>query len=154
MKEDLRVPTVSMTAEVTLDDGKILTGRVFLPAMASRHPGQPRPDEWINQPSGFFPFLIDGEENALILNKATVAALSFSATPELSVDRNMGFTAAVEVTWAGGQVEGLLLIDMPAERTRVLDYLNHTGQFIPLWTSQTYYLIRRDCITGIVEREG
>lgn len=147
------MPTVAMTAEVTLDDGRTLSGRVFLPAMAPRHSGQPRPDEWINQPTGFFPFLIDGEERALILNKGTVAAISFPVTRELSVEGSTGFTSAVEVTWAGGEVEGLLLIDMPAERTRVLDYLNHTGQFIPLWTTATYHLIRRDSITRIVERE-
>lgn len=154
MREDLRVPTVPVTVEVLLDTAETLKGQVFLPAMASRHSGQPRPDEWVNQPTGFFPFLVEGGKSAVILNKATVAAILFPLRPEFDLEGNTGFMSSVEVTWAGRVAEGRLLINMPAERTRVLDYLNSTDQFIPVWTDNVYYLIRRDCITRIIEREG
>lgn len=154
MREDLRVPTVAITAAVTFDDGGTLNGRIFLPAMASRHSGQPRPDEWINQPTGFFPLLAEGDDRAVILNKSTVSAISIPLTPDLALDDTTGFTSEVELTWGGHVIEGKLLIDMPAERNRVLDYLNTSDRFLTLWTDTKYHLIRKDCIMRIVEREA
>ncbi len=154
MRDDLRVPTVAIPAEVFLDGGEKLTGQVFLPSISSHHSGQPRPDEWLNQPTGFFPFLIDGDERALILNKSRVAAVTFPKTYALSPDDSLGFTSQVEVHWDGSPVKGSVLIDMPAERTRMLDYLNGPDRFIPIWASDSYQLIRKDCITRIIEREG
>jgi len=154
MKEDLRVPTVAMPAEVLLDSGERLEGQVFLPSLASRHSGQPRPDEWINQPTDFFPFLAEGHRQALILNKATVRAISLPITPELSLEgASTGFTSSVMVQMGETLFEGTLLIDMPVERTRVLDYLNHVEKFMPMWSPTAYHLIRKSCITRITEME-
>lgn len=154
MKEDLRIPTVAVAAEVLLRSGEKLNGQVYLPLLASRHTGRPRPDEWINQPTGFFPFLPDGKPQAVILNKDAVQVISMKLTPELSLEEaHTGFTSGVELRVGETILEGMLLIDMPAERTRVLDYLNEGSQFIPVWSTDSYHLVRKSCITMIVEKE-
>ena len=154
MKEDLRIPTVAIAAEVLLQSGEKLAGQVFLPLLASRHSGRPRPDEWVNQPTGFFPFLPEGRPHAVILNKDTVQIISMDLSPELSVeDASTGFTSRVALRLGEKVLEGTLLIDMPAERTRVLDYLNHGEHFIPLWGTDAYHLVRKSCITMITEKE-
>ena len=42
------------------DGGRLARGRIFLPAAASHHNGPMRADEWMNEPTPFFPFLPDG----------------------------------------------------------------------------------------------
>ena len=154
MKEDLRIPTVAIAAEVLLESGEKLAGQVFLPLLASRHSGRPRPDEWINQPTGFFPFLPEGRPHAVVLNKDTVQFISMPLTPEVSLEEaSTGFTSFVELRLGEIVLQGTLLIDMPAERTRVLDYLNGEELFIPVWGTDTYHLVRKRCITMVTERE-
>src|SRR6185295_5063639 len=73
---ELRVPTVALAAEVTCVDGRTFTGRVFVPAAASHHSGPMRPEEWINEPLPYFPFLPDDAAVPVMLNKHTVIAVT------------------------------------------------------------------------------
>ena len=76
---ELRVPTIATVAQVTCADGRVFTGRVFVPAAAFRHTGPMRPEEWINEAALFFPFLPDREDLPVLLNKDEVVAISISA---------------------------------------------------------------------------
>src|SRR5438093_12507852 len=69
---ELRVPTVALAAEVACADGRTFTGRIFVPAAASHHAGPMRPEEWINEPVPYFPFLPDDAAVPVMLNKHTL----------------------------------------------------------------------------------
>ena len=73
---ELRVPTVALAAEVTCADGRTFTGRIFVPAAASHHSGPMRPEEWINEPLPYFPFLPDDAAVPVMLNKHTVLVVT------------------------------------------------------------------------------
>src|SRR5262245_2565240 len=67
---ELRVPTLTLPAAVLDADGYRTAGQVFLPAQAFAHTGATRPEEWINGPGNFFPFLPEGAQRPVVLNKS------------------------------------------------------------------------------------
>lgn len=156
--DELRVPTVPLAIVVTTDDGRSVAGQIFIPAAALRHAGPMRPEEWINEPSlVFFPFLPEGSEASLMLNKSHVAIMSLPTAPpeeeatadELCVERR------VVVECGTRRLEGALRIDMPTHHCRVLDYLNRPESFLVLREGDRHHLIQKRHITRVHEvREG
>src|SRR5688572_30958108 len=83
---ELRVPTVALSAEIALADGRRIMGKVFRPAVSHRHEGPPRPDEWINASSEFFPFRPDEGDKTLVINKNQLAIAQVALLPEDDLD--------------------------------------------------------------------
>jgi len=113
---ELRVPTVAMNTEILCADGRSFRGRVFVPALASRHSGPMRLEEWLNEPPQFFPFLPDDADSPVLMNKREV-----------------------------------LVIDMPAHLSRVLDCLNRPQMFLTLQDESRNHLIQKERITRVIE---
>src|SRR6266496_4126223 len=82
---DFKVPTVALAAEVSCDDGRQFQGRIFLPASASAHTGVMRAEEWMNEPSRFFPLLPDGASGPVILNKREILVVTVPASADRDV---------------------------------------------------------------------
>jgi len=58
----------------------------------------------------------------------------------------------VEVTLADGStLVGAFLHSSPADRPRVMDYLNGPGRFVRLWTSGAQYLINKQHVARVRE---
>jgi hypothetical protein len=151
--DELRVPTVTLTADVVFTDGREYPGRLFVPASAPRHAGPARAAEWLNEPAEFFAFLPDESADPIMINKGEVL---FVSVP--SEANGVGPTdddtpkPAVEVECAGRRFEGHLAIDMPAGQTRVLDYLNRAERFLTLRNGQRHYLLRKSGITRVFDK--
>ena len=77
-----QVPRLLRAAEVLYGDGRLMRGRVFLPAAAAAHPGAMRAEEWMNDPAAFFPFLPDGEGRPVILNKQQLVVITVAASAD------------------------------------------------------------------------
>jgi hypothetical protein len=149
---ELRVPTVALETEVLCADGRTFRGRVFLPAAASAHPGPMRPTEWMNDQTPFFPFLPDGAQTPVLLNKHEVLVLTVPGfmpggpdTAEVAPSREV----VVEVR--DRSVRGALHLDMPAHLSRVVDYLNRPDPFLIVAEEGRHHLIRKARITRVVE---
>jgi hypothetical protein len=150
---ELKVPTVALYAEVLCADGRRLSGRMFVPATAPRHDGAMRAGEWLNEPAPFFPFLLDGDQAPVLLNKRSVLVVSVEA------DSNRGEVAdeaelpmrRVVVEVEQERVTGALLIDMPEGLTRVLDYLNRPAAFLTVREGDRHHLVRKNRISRVVE---
>ena len=151
--EALRIPTVTLSAEVLCVDGRAFPGRIFVPASAARHAGPPRAAEWLNEPTEFFPFLPNDTDNPVMFNKGEVLVISVPA--DTNRDELMETVDAprpkVAVECAGRTFEGQLLIDMPSGHTRVLDYLNRPERFLTLRDGLRHHLVRKGGITRVVE---
>lgn len=149
---ELRVPTVAMAAEILCADGRSFRGRVFIPALASRHTGPMRLEEWLNEPSRFFPFLSDDGGAPVLMNKREVLVMTFAAPapdeddPEPQVPRRR-----VAVECEARRLEGMLLIDMPPHLRRVLDCLNRPQMFLTLHEGERHHLIQKERITRVLE---
>jgi hypothetical protein len=150
---ELRVPTVALTAEILFADGHDLLGRIFVPATASSHPGAMRPEEWMNEPPDFFPFLPDTAASSIIVNKNEILILSVPAS--VDADRNLEDTESLErrvtIECGGHRLTGTLVIDMPQYQSRVLDYLNRAGWFLTLRDGERHHLIQKRRITRVEE---
>lgn len=60
----------------------------------------------------------------------------------------------VKVELAGDRsLTGTLFDSSPADRPRVIDYLNGASRFLRLWTEATHYLINKDQIIRVSEQE-
>jgi hypothetical protein len=148
-----QVPRLLRAAEVLFADGRVLRGRVFLPAAAESHPGAMRAEEWMNDPSPFFPFLPDGEGRPVILNKLQLVVISVSASADR--DGAEGEVGAplrrVRVECGALRLEGDVLIDMPANHSRILDLLNRPGAFLTVREGDRHHLVRKSRITRVSE---
>lgn len=154
MTEQLRVPTIATAAQVTCADGRVFSGRVFVPAAAFKHAGPMRAEEWINEPARFFPFLPDREDVPVLLNKDEVVAIGIAA-PAMGDDLGSldnGGTRSVTLECGSARFEGDLLIDMPEGQRRVLDTLNRTEPFLTLRASPRWHLVHKRHITRVLER--
>jgi len=150
---DFRVPTVALAAEVFCDDGRQFQGRIFLPASASSHTGVMRAEEWMNEPSRFFPLLPDGVSSPVILNKREILVVTVpsSADRDIVLDEIHLRQRQVAVECGGLRLEGTLLIDMPEASQRVLDYLNRPEAFLTLRQGDRHHLVCKARITRVVE---
>lgn len=150
---ELRVPTMALSAEVLCADGRNFLGRVFIPATSSRHSGPMRAEEWMNDPTPFFPFLPDDGNGAVILNKREVLVMSVPAEAD---SENAEVEAEsphprVLVEAEARRLEGILVIEMPEEHRRVVDYLNRSEAFLVLRDGERHHLIQKERITRVIE---
>lgn len=154
---ELRVPTHATAAEIWCRDGRLFTGRLFIPVSSSQHDGPMRVDEWINTGSPFFAFLPDDAKKAFLLNRDQVAVLSV-APPDMDAEETAleeetpSHRIVVEV--GDRRLEGEVRIDMPEGHQRVLDYLNRPDRFLLLRTPKQWYLVRKSLIARAVEQES
>jgi hypothetical protein len=156
MIEELRVPTVALTAEVLCSDGRSVLGRIFLPAASSSHEGPMRAEEWANDAVPFFPFLPDESETPVILNKDDVLVVSVASSADASPDAELVALPErrVVVECGGRSIEGTVRIGTPDGQGRVLDYMNHPEPFLTLHDSERDHLIRKRRITRVIEVPG
>lgn len=144
----LRVPTIATAADIACVDGRTFGGRIFIPANASNHPGPMRPEEWINEPPAFFPFLPDDASTPFMLAKHTVLVVTLGAGDESP----RGFPRRVVVECGEERrLEGLLHIDMPEHYRRVQDYLNRPELFLSLLEGSRRHLVQKHHITRVIE---
>lgn len=150
---ELRVPTVSVLAEILCADGRRFQGQIFLPASALRHSGATRAAEWLNEPSPFFPFLSAGSDGPVLFNKREILVITVDAEADAgdvtegtgSPVRNVAIEAENE------RLDGRLLIQMPHNQARVLDYMNLPEMFLTLRAGHQHHLVQKERITRVIE---
>jgi hypothetical protein len=150
---ELRVPTVVLQAAVECADGRKFSGRIFIPAASPRHPGPTRPEEWMNEPAPFFPFLPDDAEAPVLMNKREILVISVPASADDGEIPDGADSPVRHVILEAEKrrLEGTLVIDMPQGHMRVLDYVNRAGAFITLRDADTHHLIQKERITRVIE---
>jgi hypothetical protein len=148
-----QVPRLLRAAEVLCADGRVLRGRVFLPAAAESHPGAMRAEEWMNDPASFVPFLPDGEGRPVILNKqqVVVVTVAASADHDEALDHSGAPVRRVRVECGALRLEGDVVVDMPANHSRILDLLNRAGAFLNVREGERHHLVRKSRITRVSE---
>jgi hypothetical protein len=150
---DLRVPTIALAAEVLDADGRTISGRIFVPAAAHTHDGAMRAEEWMNEPGEFFPFLPDDSAEPVLLNRHEILVLTVPAHADAGgvLEGAPLPERKVVIECGGRRLGGTLLIDMPEEQSRVLDYLNRPGRFVTLRDGTRHHLVQKNRITRVKE---
>jgi hypothetical protein len=148
---ELRVPTAVLPVEIECADGRRFSGRIFIPPASPSHDGPARAEEWINDSAQFFPFVPDGEEAPVLMNKREILVLTVLAPP---LDRGSAVespTARVRVEAESRRLEGEFVLDMPPHQRRVLDYVNRPGLFVLVWEGELRHLVQKERITRVIE---
>jgi hypothetical protein len=148
-----QVPRLLRAAEVLCADGRVLRGRVFLPATAESHAGAMRAEEWMNDVAPFFPFLPDGEGRPVILNKGQIVVVTVAASADRdeAADEVGSPLRRVRVECGALRLEGDVLVDMPANHSRILDLLNRAGTFLNVREGDRHHLVRKSAISRVSE---
>jgi hypothetical protein len=153
---ELRVPTVALFAEILYTDGRTFTGRIFIPTAAQAHGGPMRAEEWMNDGRAFFPLLPNHKETPILVNKRQVLVVTVEAradAPAFWEAENQGRHQRVIVECRDRTIEGELLIDMPANRSRVVDYLNRPEEFLTVRHGDRHHLVQKARITRVLEAQ-
>lgn len=150
---DFKVPTVQLPTIVHYQDGSVLLGTVYMPALSAVQAGPMLPLEWVNSPTDFFPFKQEESPAAIILNKSRVLALSVEDRPE---HRDPSWETGaprcrIAVEADGRRFEGDVVMDLPENRRRLVDFLNQAGTFVCLISVERQILIRKDRISKVTE---
>ena len=150
---ELRVPTVALTVEVVCADGYAYRGRVFLPEMSAHHSGRPSVEEWLNDAAAFIPFMPSDAHGCVILNKDDVAVLSVERADDVPRERH-GPSRTVSVACRGKTIIGRVVLDTPAEASRILDFLNRADAFVVVDDGTTRHVVRKAGIMRVIEEPG
>ena len=152
---ELAIPTIQLTAEIRYFDEQPLSGRIFISQHAQHHEGPPRPEEWMNEGGLFFPFIPDGSERSVILNKRYIVVLTVTAGYEmLNLPEEVGVSRYVELKCGSLELEGLVYIDSPVGHRRLTDFVNRPEPFLMLRDGDVRHLIQKSRITFLSEPAG
>jgi hypothetical protein len=140
--------TQRQRATVHLTDRRTLTGDVHLQLMARHHSGPETTADLLNRDELFFALVLDGEQ-PLFVAKAEVVFVELP--PQLAIEDPDRASAArrieLEVELSdGSMLEGVLMIELPPDRLRALDFLNSAPAFFPMWNTDAVRIINRNHI--------
>lgn len=131
--------------EVRLTDRRSLVGDIHLQPTARLHAGAETPSDLLNREEPFFALMLEGEQ-PLFVAKAQVLYLQLP--PQPAIDDPERASAArrieLEIELADGSLhEGVVMIELPPDRLRALDFLNVAPPFFPLWAPEWVRIVNR-----------
>jgi hypothetical protein len=152
--EIYRIPRREVQVRILLDDGRTLDGALFTTETTT---GGRTEDvlQFLNGIDVEFVPLATGKDSFL-LSKAGVIWVELTGEPAREISREVeaGRRVPVRLTLAGGlSVVGTLMILMPPERSRVVDYLNASGRFLPLFGEGVVTLVQRRFVVSVKSSE-
>lgn len=136
-----------------MSDGEQLRGDIFLRPMSRFRPDPQTPAEFLNEPDAYFA-LVSPNGLGLMISKENVLRVETDLpNDDDSVDvPRLGLE--IEITLIGGEVcHGTVFLDTPADRGRLIDYLNsYQGRFLVLYDTTKLTLLNRRAVAHARER--
>ena len=136
--------TLRVRAEVLVTGGRTLTGFLHLQPLALFHSGPESPEDALNRDEAFFP--LTSENQTMFLAKSQVIAVTVnSVLPVRDIDRvEAARTLGMQVELSdGSEFVGAVTSELPPDRGRVLDYLNHSTGFFCLVDQDAMRFVNR-----------
>lgn len=142
MSDDYRIEKVRHPVEITLANGRRLTGDIFLQAFARFRAGHEEPLDALNDSDPFLALVL-GTGKVLLVQKSHIAIVA-TALPEIDEAADTGVVGMhVEITLLDGESRsGSIFPELRVDRPRLVDFLNHTSlRFVPLFATDQLLLI-------------
>jgi hypothetical protein len=151
---DYKIEKYRCPARIMLNDGRTLTGEIFLHAMSRFRLAPQDPAEFFNDTDPYF-VLAPTYDERLLVSKSSVAVVE-APLPSTEPDDHLDGAAVglgVEVEIIGGATcAGWVFPEQTPGKARLLDYLNgYTDKFIVLYDSQKTTLVNRNAVTHVRE---
>jgi hypothetical protein len=144
-----RIEKTRLAIAIRLRGGSVIQGFVF--AQTTPYGGREEPGDVLNGPDPFVPVETRGGQTLLVAKSHVIEAIPDSPAEIDELRRVTARNAEIELTLEDGtRRRGMVLIEMPHERPRVLDFLNSaTDRFISLHAGGTVTLINRQAIACV-----
>jgi len=140
--------TRTQRADVHLTDRRVLSGVVHLQLMARHHSGPETPVDLLNREDRFFALVLGGEQPVFVA-KGQVMYLTLPPQPTIEDPDRASAARRIELEIElgdGTMLEGVVMIELPPDRLRVLDFLNSAPEFFALWTPEAVRVVNRNHI--------
>jgi len=147
---EYRIEKDRVAVVVTTLDGERLAGDLFVQPYTRHRMGRELAPDLLNAPEPFFPLGTD--DATQLLAKDNVREVEVPADERDGVASHPGARATeIEVVLAGGVVRtGLVLVEAPSDRPRLLDFLNRLeSRFLTLYSPDGVRLLNRRFIERV-----
>ncbi len=144
--EDLRVPKRRIPVEVLLPGGRKSQMALYLSEVAADHTGPERPSDLLNGGDDFVPAFDETGEAMTFLNRSAITALQMDPSLDADVDEEVSIPTEHEVEVLlqdGTTLRGLISYLRPAERSRLVDFLNEAPPFFRLLDAAVLVLVNK-----------
>jgi hypothetical protein len=150
MNADLRIEKDRRVVSLQMLGGEQLNGEMFVQRFSRHHTRSEEVPDVLNAPEPFFPLVRAGDTLLIAKHQVREAEIADDNGQEAAVSP-AARAEAVEVTLRDGTVRaGRLYLEMPAERPRLLDFLNRYAQrFLMLYSAGGIRLINRELIERV-----
>lgn len=142
---DYRIQKVRRPVEVTLANGHTLGGDVFCQASVRFRAGPEEPLDLLNDEESFLPVAVS-EGDVRLVQKAQIAVVA-AELPQESDDMVATGVVGMRVEFTlidGSSHVGSIFPELPADRPRLVDFLNDTPlNFLALFTADKLLLVNR-----------
>ena len=144
-----RIEKTRLAIAIRLRGGSVLQGFVF--AQATPYGGREEPIDVLNGAEAFVPVEIKGGSTLLVAKEHVIEAIPDGPAEIDELRKVTARSAEVELTLEDGtKRRGVVLIEMPHDRPRVLDFLNsETHRFLTVYAGGTATLINRLAIACV-----
>lgn len=158
----LRTPTVEVSIRLALRGDSPEPAALFLPEAVPLGRAQLLESVcgYLEEEREFLPIAF--QERRALVNRSAIAYVAVARRPsgfdddEVSdVHTLFDHRSPVAATLEGGtSVRGTLLFSSPADRARLIDFINLGPRFVRLWTSDELILVQRSAIRILAELPG
>lgn len=145
---DYRIEKERVTVTITTESGERLVGDIFVQSYARNRAGREEAIDVLNADEPYFPLALPDRSTVLVAKRRVRdVELPEGAAGVTALAR----PATVEVILAGGDaLFGEVLLEVPIDRPRLLDFLNRFDQrFVTLHTADGLRLLNRHLIERV-----
>ncbi len=137
--------TLRIRVEVLVAGGRTLQGFLHLQPLASSHSGPETPEDMLNRSEGFIPLTGD-DGHTVFLAKSQVVAVGVNEPPSISDPERLSAARSIPLRVElsdGGEFSGTATSELPPDRRRALDFLNHAPGFFALRSGDSVRYLNR-----------
>ncbi len=145
-REIWRIPKETVPVEVLLEGGRNLAGNFYVLPRTGLHEGRERVVDLLASPDPFLP--LDTPEGGHLLNKGRIVAIRVPGPVDTGLSDDHEGLAREDTVLTLASLppderhwHGVVWIEMPESRRRLLDLLNDDRKFIPLERQGGWYLL-------------
>ena len=148
---DYRIEKSRSPVVIKTHSGETITGEMFLQPFARPDGGTERPADILNGADPFFPVALPGGELVLVSKEQVLSLATDAAHDDYDERSKMARPAEIEVRLISGETHsGAILLELPAEHSRLLDFMNRENErFLTLHGSNHSLLINRRVIERV-----
>ncbi len=134
--------------EAHLTDHRVLCGEIHLQMLARHHSGPETTTDFLSREEPFFALSLEHEQPVFVA-KAQVLYLGLPSQQVIDDPDRAVAAQRIELEIElsdGSRLEGIVMMELPPDRPRALDFLNSAASFFPLWTADAVRLVNRNHI--------